>query len=329
MAAATPFLGSEGPFSLVTPENDARFLLLGSKLVGQAGLLRFYVLHCVLLPLAFAFLVAVHFWRIRKDDFSAIPLPPPEVRRQGIRPEQWLKEHPEQLEKKVFTWPNLVSRMFVSALVVTAVLTLWSLIGHAPLEELANPNKTPNPSKAPWYFVGLQELLVYFDPWIAGVMLPTLIILGLMAIPYVDKNPLGIGYYNFRDRKFAVGIFTYGFVLWFVLIFIGYYMRGPGWELYLPWEPWDHFRAPASTEGLHNLPNGLGLLLLAGYTAAGVGLWAWRLRPSFKRMGIGPVGSAVVVFFLLAMFFVPLKIILRNVFAIKYVISFPEFNFNI
>ena len=229
MAAATPFLGSEGPFALVGPESDARFLLLGSKLVGQSGLLRFYVLHCVLLPLAFILLVSVHFWRVRKDEFSAVPLPPPEERAKKTRPEEWAKAHPEVLQEKVFTWPNLVSREFVAALVLTAGLTIWSLLAHAPLEELANPNKTPNPSKAPWYFVGLQELLVYFDPWIAGVALPTLILLGLMAIPYVDKNPLGIGYYNFRDRKFSVSMFTYGLVLWFVLIFIGYTMRGPGW----------------------------------------------------------------------------------------------------
>ncbi len=327
MAAATPFLGSEGPFSIVTPENDMRFLLLGSKLVGQSGLLRFYVLHCVLLPLAFVVLVSVHLWRVRKDDFSAIPVPPEEERKKGVLPETWLKQNPAELDKKVFTWPNLVSRQFVSALVATAILTAWSLIGHAPLEELANPNMTPNPSKAPWYFVGLQELLVYFDPWMAGVVLPTLILVGLIAIPYLDKNPLGIGYYNFKNRKFAVTMFTYGLVLWFGLIFVGYYMRGPGWELYMPWEKWDLHRPPSSTAGLHNMPNGLGTVFLLGYGAA-VMLLPKKLFKKFSE-GLGPVGYWVVMFFVMTMLFVPVKILLRNAFAIKYIISIPAFNFNI
>ena len=328
MAAATPFLGAEGPFSIVTPESDARFILLGSKLVGQAGLLRFYVLHCVLLPLVFLIFVSVHLWRVRKDDFSAVPVPPEEERKKGVRPEEWAKQHPEVMDKKVFTWPNLVSRMFVTSLVLTAILTAWSLLAHAPLEELANPNKTPNPSKAPWYFVGLQELLVYFDPWIAGVALPTLILIGLMAIPYLDKNPRGVGYYNFRDRKFAVGLFTFGLSLWTILIFIGYYMRGPGWEIFMPWEPWDHFRAPRST-ALHNLPNWGGILFMLAYAGTGVALWKFKLQAFFKKQGLGAVGSAMVIFFVLAMFFVPVKIVLRNFFAIKYIVSFPAFNLNV
>ena len=326
MAANTPLLGSEGPFSIVTPESDARFILLGSKIVGQSGLLRFYVLHCVFLPLIFLIFVSVHLWRVRKDEFSAVPLPPPEERRKRVRPEEWNKAHPEGMQEKVFTWPSLVSREFVVMLVITAVLVAWSVIAQAPLEELANPNKTPNPSKAPWYFVGLQELLVYFDPWIAGVALPTLIIVGLMAIPYVDNNPLGVGYYNFRDRKLAVGMFTYGLTLWFALIFIGYYMRGPGWELYKPWEVWDHFR-PTSQIGLHNMPNWAGLLLLFGYGGIGMLLPKILFKDFYKRMG--PIRYAVVLMFILLMFFVPVKIILRNVFKIKYMVSFPDFSFNI
>ncbi len=329
MAAATPFLGAEGPFAIVGPDMDARFILLGSKLVGQAGLLRFYVLHCVLLPLVFVIFVSVHLWRVRKDDFSAVPVPPQEERKKGVGTEEWLKAHPEELQRKVFTWPNLVSRMFVSALVLTTILTAWSLLAQAPLEELANPNKTPNPSKAPWYFVGLQELLVYFDPWMAGVALPTLILVGLMAIPYVDKNPKGVGYYNFKDRKLAVGLFTFGLALWSILIFIGYYMRGPGWEIFMPWEPWDHFRAPSSTAGLHSLPLWGGALFMLSYGAAGLALWKFKLQEFFKKQGLGMIGSGMVVFLIMAMFFVPVKIVLRNFFAIKYILSFPMFSFNI
>ncbi|MCM8794657.1 MAG: hypothetical protein NC819_02500 [Candidatus Omnitrophica bacterium] len=211
-------------------------------------------------------------------------------------------------------------------LVLTALLTLWSLVAHAPLEELANPNKTPNPSKAPWYFVGLQELLVYFDPWMAGVVLPTLIIVGLMAIPYVDTNPIGIGYYNFRNRKFAVSMFTFGLVFWFVLIFIGYYMRGPGWELYMPWEPWDPHR-PASQVGLHDMPNWAGVLLLAAYGGLGMVLPKLLFKNFCKTLG--PVRYVVVMTLVLLMFFVPLKIVLRNFFSIKYIVSFPDFNLNL
>ncbi len=211
MAAASPILGAEGPLSIVGPGNDARFLLLGDKTVGQSALLRFYVMHCVLLPLAFSIIVVVHFWRVRKDEFSAVPLPPKAERRKGVSVEEWLRLNPKQRDKKVFVWPNLVAREFVATLLVTAGLLAWSLIAHAPLEEMANPNKTPNPSKAPWYFAGLQELLVYFDPWIAGVVLPTVILIGLMAIPYLDINPKGVGYYSVKSRKFAVSMFTFGF----------------------------------------------------------------------------------------------------------------------
>jgi quinol-cytochrome oxidoreductase complex cytochrome b subunit len=327
MAANTPVLGSEGPFAIVGPDMDARFVLLGSSIVGQAGLLRFYVLHCVLLPLVFLIFVAVHFWRIRKDDFSAVPMPPPEEKAQGVRPEEWHKKNPEVLQEKVFTWPHLVSRQFVSALVLTVILVAWSMLINAPLEELANPNLTPNPSKAPWYFVGLQELLVYFDPWMAGVVLPNMIIFGLMAIPYIDSNKFGIGYYNFRDRKFATSIFTFGVVLWFGLIFIGYFMRGPGWELYMPWEVWDHHRPPSSTAGLRNMPNWLGFLFLGAYGVIG-GLLPVKLFKNFYR-SLGPIPYSVAIFFVLFMLFVPIKIILRNFFSIKYILSFPAWNLNL
>ena len=91
----------------------------------------------------------------------------------------------------------------VAAILVTVLLMVWSLTLNAPLEEPSNPNVTMNPAKAPWYFLGLQEMLVYFDPWMAGVVMPTLIIVGLMAIPYIDANPLGNGYYTYKQRKFA------------------------------------------------------------------------------------------------------------------------------
>src|SRR6476620_6941241 len=107
---------------------------------------------------------------------------------------------------KVHTWPYLVWLEMLVGTVVMALITIWSIVVDAPLEEPANPTKTPNPSKAPWYFLGLQEILVYFDPWFAGVVLPSLIIVGLMVIPYIDINPKGNGYYCFKDRKFAISV---------------------------------------------------------------------------------------------------------------------------
>ena len=106
--------------------------------------------------------------------------------------------------KEVHVWPYLLRIEFLAAIIVTVILMVWSITLNAPLEEPANPTLTMNPSKAPWYFLGLQEMLVYFDPWMAGVVMPSLIIVGLMVIPYIDANPLGNGYYTFKQRKFAI-----------------------------------------------------------------------------------------------------------------------------
>src|SRR2546422_9643704 len=133
-------------------------------------------------------------------------------------------------DREVHVWPYLMRMEFLVAIIVTVILTIWSITLNAPLEEPANPNLTMNPAKAPWYFLGLQEMLVYFDPWIAGVVMPTLIIVGLMAIPYIDVNPLGNGYYTYKQRKFAIWTFLFGFLgLWVLMIVIGTFIRGPGW----------------------------------------------------------------------------------------------------
>src|SRR5262245_63532638 len=112
--------------------------------------------------------------------------------------------------------------------VLTVILIGWSMALQAPLEDPANPSSSPNPSKAPWYFLGLQEMLVYFDPWLAGVVLPGLIIVGLICIPYIDRNPKGNGYYTFNERKAEITIFLFGFVvLWCSLIVLGTLLRCP------------------------------------------------------------------------------------------------------
>jgi Cytochrome b(C-terminal)/b6/petD len=152
------------------------------------------------------------------------------------------------LPNRIHTWPYLVRLEFLTSIIVMVVMTAWSIAIDAPLEEPANPNKTPNPSKAPWYFLGLQEMLVYFDPWMAGVILPTMIIVGLMVVPFIDTNPRGNGYYTLNERKFAIGTFMFGFiVLWILLIFLGTFMRGPGWYFFWPGQYWDPHKTVALT----------------------------------------------------------------------------------
>src|ERR1044071_8396758 len=143
-------------------------------------------------------------------------------------------------QKEVHVWPFLLRIEFLAAIIVTIILMVWSITLNAPLEEPANPNLTMNPPKAPWYFLGLQEMLVYFDPWIAGVVMPGLLVVGLMVFPYVDANPLGNGYYTWKQRKFAIGMFAWGFFMWIILIIIGTFILGPGWIWFWPGQTWDH-----------------------------------------------------------------------------------------
>ena len=147
----------------------------------------------------------------------------------------------EDLEPdKTLTWPDLVYTELICMVVLTIVLVVWGIVLQAPLEQPASSTMAPNPSKAPWYFLGLQEMLVYFDPWMAGVVLPSMIIVGLMAIPYIDTNKSGNGYFTYNERKFAYNTFQYGFVvLWVVLILLGTFLRGPNWNFFGPYEYWD------------------------------------------------------------------------------------------
>jgi hypothetical protein len=133
---------------------------------------------------------------------------------------------------RVNTFPHLLISEFVSLLVMTAALLVFSTIVNAPLRELANPNLTPNPSKAPWYFLGLQELLRYFHPQIAGVIIPTLILVGLGAVPYIDRNPST----KPGDRKLAITLFTMLFMFGATLTIIGSFFRGPSFNWIWPWQ---------------------------------------------------------------------------------------------
>jgi hypothetical protein len=134
-------------------------------------------------------------------------------------------------QDKVHVWPHLLSIEFVAALACTAFLLIFSTFVNAPLLELANPNQTPNPSKAPWYFLGLQELLTMFHPMVAGVMLPGLGLVGLILAPYTDRNPSN----KPEDRKFAISVFTIFVMSWSVLVMIGSFFRGPGQNFVFPW----------------------------------------------------------------------------------------------
>jgi hypothetical protein len=132
---------------------------------------------------------------------------------------------------RVNVWPHLLIEEFVAMFILMAGLTLFSTFINAPLRELANPNLTPNPSKAPWYFLGLQELLRYFHPMVAGITIPTFILIGLAAVPYVDRNPSN----KPGDRKIAITMFTILFMFGGILTIIGSFFRGPGYNWVWPW----------------------------------------------------------------------------------------------
>jgi len=240
-----------------------------------------------------------------------------------------------ELSAKVHTWPYLARAEFICAALVLIVLCVWSISIDAPLEGPADPNKTPNPAKAPWYFLGLQELLVYFDPWIAGVVIPTIILVALALIPYLDVNEKTAGEYNLRARPFAVVAFCFGFfILGLGLIVLGVFFRGPGWNFFWPWQYWDHLKVAAITNV--NLPESLGITSETGkflfgaafefgyYLTGGLVYLLIRKRPAIQKLGW--VRYGIVAFLTLAMLAVPLKIVLRF-FNIKYVWVTPWFNY--
>ena len=240
----------------------------------------------------------------------------------------------EELPRAVHAWPYLVRIEVLAAIAMLLAVLVWSILVDAPLQAAANPGITPNPAKAPWYFLGLQELLVYFDPWIAGVMIPALILFGLAAIPYLDVNERGNGYYTLRERPFALTIFLFGFSLWFGLIAVGVFLRGPGWAFFAPWTPWD----PLRFETAANV-NLFGALerrsAAAGAVAGGLALsayfllpplvfrsWLRRRRPELLER-LGRWRYALVSFLLLCMTFLPVKMLLRWLFHIKYIWVLP------
>jgi hypothetical protein len=212
----------------------------------------------------------------------------------------------------VTVWPHLLFRELLALLVCTILLLAASILFNAPLEDPANPTNTPNPAKAPWYFVGLQELLVYFDPWIAGVMIPLIIIFGLCAIPYIDLSRKGEGVYSFRERPLAFTIFTVGLAGWFILIAIGSWLRGPGWSWLWPWQD---SVGEASTEMGWSLPNAVGVPLVLAYFLGG----GWAIARWTRRWPGLTVGRRyILAFLLLTMIGTTLKILMRILFGMRY-----------
>jgi hypothetical protein len=259
-------------------------------------------------------------------------------------------------DEKVLVWPDLVYTEMIAMIIATFVLIIWSVLLKAPLEQPATTIKAPNPSKAPWYFLGLQEMLVYYDPWMAGVVLPTMIIIGLMAIPYIDFNRQGNGYFSFVERKFAVSLFMFGFVvLWVTLIVLGTFLRGPNWNFFGPFEHWDpHKVLPLNNVNLSQLfwLNMLGMPLddfkvrfgnffgpiireLPGIILVLLYLFALPpllartvMRPFFIKMGF--VRFITLVTLMQFMAALPIKMLLRwSPLNLKYIVAIPEIFFNI
>jgi hypothetical protein len=254
----------------------------------------------------------------------------------------------EKLEdEKVLVWPDLVYTELICMVICTFGLVVWAVALKAPLEQPASSSRIPNPSKAPWYFLGLQEMLVYFDPWMAGVVLPTFIIIGLIAIPYIDFNQKGNGYFTFKQRAFAVSTFLYGFVvLWVVLIVLGTFLRGPNWNFFGPFEPWDpHKNVPLNNVmlsdyfwllGLNQAMEGRGwffrelpgiLLILAYLLLLPPILAKTIMRSYFIKMGF--IRFFVLVTLIQFMLLLPIKMVLRWTINLKYIVFIPEAFFNI
>ncbi|MDZ4688471.1 MAG: hypothetical protein SH850_25635 [Planctomycetaceae bacterium] len=264
----------------------------------------------------------------------------------------------QEKNEKVLVWPDLVYTELICMVVVTVVLVAWGIVLQAPLEEPASAAKTPNPSKAPWYFLGLQEMLVYYDPWMAGVVLPSMILVGLMAIPYIDFNKLGNGYYTYKERKFAIITFMFGFLpLWVSMIVLGTFLRGPNWNFFGPYEYWDVHKlellnnvnlsemfwldllqrplpiAPAGSDlltqiGYILLREGVGIIAVLAYLFLLPPIMAVTIfRKFYLKMGF--IRFLVLSNLLLFMAALPIKMLLRWTVTLKYIVAIPEWFLNI
>jgi quinol-cytochrome oxidoreductase complex cytochrome b subunit len=234
-----------------------KYLLLGGNVVGQEALTRFYALHVIVLPAIAGLMVAVHLWRVRKDGGLSRPDGPEDSVQsialgqlptnksyglmelaRGTTPQVGLDPDDE-----VFTWPHLIFRELLLFLLVVAVVLFLAVFWNAPLEEIANVVHPPNPAKAPWYFLGLQELVSYSAFW-GGVVVPALLVTALVLLPYMDRRVQGVGRWFARERTVANTIFSVCLAVAIVLTIVGTAFRGPNWSWVVPWRA-----PPAITEG--------------------------------------------------------------------------------
>jgi len=270
IAAYAPFVGK-----------SMKFVLLGDNGVGQEALLRFYVLHVVVLPLVVSLLVAIHFWRIRKDGGlsrpaeaddtpRALPEPAaaavvgapvavgagatamvaaPVVAAPAIVGKPTLVKRPYGVQglvrgpftkignvpdNSVFSWPNLLQAELLVLLLTLSCILLVSVFFNAPLEEPVNVMHPPNPAKAPWYFLGLQEMVSYSAFW-GGIGIPTIEVIILLLVPYMDRGTAGVGRWFAKERLLANSLFMTFVIVNVVLMVIGTFFRGANWEFVSPW----------------------------------------------------------------------------------------------
>jgi len=227
---------------------EMQFVLLGDTTVGQEALLRFYVLHVAVLPSVLVLFIAIHFWRIRKDGGLSRPeeakgetavvkvtLEPAQKKVYGLQgfvrgPFTKVGNVPDD---SVYAWPNLLlAELFVFVLTVSLILVV-SLAFNAPLEEPVNVMHPPNPAKAPWYFLGLQEMVSYSAFW-GGIGIPGLMVALLLIVPYIDRGKQGVGRWFARERLLANTIFLTMVILNVIFIVIGTFFRGANWTFVSP-----------------------------------------------------------------------------------------------
>ena len=232
---------------------DIQFLLMGGTSVGQEALLRFYVLHVAVLPAVLTLAIAIHFWRIRKDGgLSRAEDADPVVSLEAAPADKASVLEPKKLygfqglvrgplpkvgqipDNTVFSWPNLfLAELFTFVVTLSASLVL-SLLFNAPLEEPVNALHPPNPAKAPWYFLGLQEMVSYSAFW-GGIGVPGIFVLLLLGTPYMDRSTKGVGKWFSRDRLLANTIFITFVVANIIFVIIGTFFRGANWAFVTPW----------------------------------------------------------------------------------------------
>ena len=213
---------------------------------------------------------------------------------------------------------------FLAGLIFTFIIMVWSLFMDAPLKELANPADTPIDERAPWYFIGLQEMLIFFDPWLAGVIIPSILLVGLILVPFIDPNKeTGIGRYTLRDRPIAVSVFGFGFAMWYALIIIGQFFRGPARMFYWPWEDKTVLKEMPVTEMVNfHIAGGFAFFIL--YIGACMVLPQVIFKNFYKTLGV--VRYYIFMSLFAIMLLIPIKIFLRYVFDVKYILSLQIFN---